>query len=62
MRTPHTSTRKGKRVKIIMKNGLVLIGKFKERTGRYVLIDDSKIWAGDIKSFTIYKPNGQIVS
>ena len=56
MRTPHTSTRKGKRVKIVLKSGITLIGKFKERTGNHVLIGDSKIWAGDIKSFTIYKP------
>lgn len=64
MRTPHTSTRKGKRVRIVMKNGVILIGKFKERTGKYVLIGVSKISggnlkirAGDIKSFTIYKPS-----
>lgn len=55
MRTPHTSTRKGKRVRIVMKSGLVIIGKFKERTGKYILVGDSKIWAGDVKSFAIYK-------
>lgn len=59
MRTPHTSVRKGKRVRIVLKDGTIIIDKFKERTGKFVIIGDethnNPIRAGDIKSFGIYK-------
>ena len=54
MKTPHTSCRQRKSVKIILKNGELIFGKFKERTGNFVILyDGTKIRAGNIKSFTI---------
>lgn len=55
MRTPHTSIRRGKRVKVTLKDGVVVIGKFLDRTGNFVILDNCKIRAGEIKSFFQYK-------
>ena len=53
--TPHTSCKRGKRVLVIIKDGRRIIKKFIERTGNYVLLEDEKLWAGDIRAFAIYR-------
>lgn len=66
MSTPHTSCRKGKRVLVIMKDGRRIVDKFAERKGNYVVLDSVRLWAGDIRAFTIHRgdranPTGQAV-
>lgn len=39
MRTPHSSTNKGKRVKITMRNGSVIVGKFYDKKIGVVLLE-----------------------
>lgn len=53
MRTPHTSCRKGKRVYAVLKNGLHFVDKFVERTGKYVIFENHRVLAGDLKVFAI---------
>jgi small nuclear ribonucleoprotein (snRNP)-like protein len=55
MKTPHTSTYKGKRVYVRLKSGERIVGKFQDKTGNFVTIDGRKIPKGDIKAFTIYR-------
>ncbi len=59
MKKPHTSTFKGKRVYIRLKNGIRISGKFVEKTGRWVIIDRMedflRLEVANIKSFSIYK-------
>ena len=55
MRTPHTAAKKGKRVKVVLKNGEEFIGKFVDRKSKYVMFETRKVLKGDIKSFAIFK-------
>jgi hypothetical protein len=56
MRQPHSSTNKGKRVKIKLKTGEEIITKFIETVGKSVRTEAGNYNKGDLKSFTIYKP------
>lgn len=58
MRTPHTVVRRGKRVKVVLKDGTVFIDVFVEGKGKWRYFKNHKILHGDIRSFTIYKPQG----
>lgn len=53
-KTPHTATRRGKLVRIELRSGTVVIGKFKDREAHnYVLLmDGTRIRCGDISRFT----------
>ena len=42
MRTPHSSTNKGKRVKVTLRNGEVIIGKFKDKKSGTIILEDSE--------------------
>ena len=53
MSTPHTSCRKGKRVLVTTKDGRRIRGKFVERKGSYVVLDNEQLRAGDIRAFVI---------
>lgn len=56
MRTPHTSCRKGKRIRCVLKNGTVFIDKFVDKKANYVIFEtEGKIEIGNIKNFSIYK-------
>jgi len=55
MKTPHTSTYKGKRVIIRLKTGQKIVGKFLDKKQSYVFLDNIKIQIPLIKSFSIYK-------
>lgn len=58
MRTPHTSVQRGKKVKVKLKSGETFIAQFKEKKGQRILFYDyNEVFSGDVKSFTIYKPN-----
>jgi hypothetical protein len=70
MRTPHSSTNKGKRVKITMRDGLVVIGKFYDKKSGTILLNGTiqigpstmnepepmRIHMKDVRAFSIYKP------
>lgn len=55
MRTPHTAVKKGKRVKVVLKNGEEFVDKFIDRKSRYVTFETRRVLKGDIKSFAIFK-------
>ena len=39
MRTPHTATHRGKQVKILLRNGEILIDKFVERKSTFIYLE-----------------------
>lgn len=51
----HTSTDPGKRVRIKLKNGGSVEGKFVERKSKYVMLDSGKVFVSDIKQFIVVK-------
>ncbi len=54
--TLHTSTKKGKRILIILKNGDKIIGKFKDKKSGYIITEEhGKIATSIVKSMTICK-------
>lgn len=55
MRGPHTSTRRGTRVRIVLKDGRVIVDKFIEKKGRFIQLKNETIRTGDVKSFSIYR-------
>lgn len=55
MKTPHTSTYKGKRVYVRLKNGERFVSKFMGRNGERVIFDDRTELSGNIKAFSIYR-------
>jgi len=56
MRTPHTSTFKGKTVFIRLKNGDQFEDKFKDKKQKFVILEKAgKIPIIEIKSFSIRK-------
>lgn len=54
-KAPHTSTRRGKKVRLVMRNGDEHEGKFKERTGQFVALDIGRFEGRDIKQFIVVK-------
>jgi hypothetical protein len=55
MKTPHTSTYKGKRVYVRLKDGERFVAKFIERKGRFIVFDSRTVSAGEVKAFAIYR-------
>jgi len=56
MRTGHLSVRRGKRVKVFLRNGEPLIAKFKQKTDKLVLFfDHEPIPTVNIRTLTIFK-------
>lgn len=54
--TPHTSTRKGKRVRVVLKDGMVFVDKFVEATNKYSFFEvHGRILKQHIKAFSNYK-------
>ena len=52
----HSSCRRGKRVRVVMKDGTVFIAKFIEKKpNQRIFFEDRIVRAGDIKSFTIVR-------
>lgn len=57
--TLHTSTFKGKRILIVMKDGSKIVDKFKDKKTHYILTEcHGKIPIKLIKAMTICKPSG----
>lgn len=58
--TLHTSTNKGKRILIILKDGRKIIDKFKDKKSGYVITEEyGKIPTNQIKAMTICKQGGR---
>jgi hypothetical protein len=56
-RSPHTGTYKGKRVKVILRDGTRIIDKFLRRTDRFIFLEKTgRIPKGALRSFVIFKP------
>lgn len=55
MKTPHTSCKKGKTVRVVLRSGVVLIDKFVERTGKFVILKNNRLTGDSISSLSIYK-------
>ncbi len=54
--TLHTSTYKGKRILIILKDGTKLIGKFKDKKSGYIITEEhGRISTDTVKAMTICK-------
>ena len=59
--TPHTAVHKNKRVLVILTTGEKFIGKFLNRTSKYVwFTPQGKIKRSSIKSFSIVKGNVEL--
>lgn len=56
MRTPHSSCRKGKRVRLILRTGELIISKFVENKGHVIVLESGDYTMDQVKSFSIYKP------
>lgn len=56
MRTPHTGCHRGKRVKVIKRDGSIIFDVFVDRTDRHIVLKNSgKLNKIDIRSFQIWK-------
>lgn len=56
-RTTHTSFFKGSKIRIILRDGTVIVAKFIEKLGRkYIRTDHGDIRIADLRSANYYKP------
>lgn len=56
---PHTSCRRGKRVRVKLYDGTVIIDHFVDDTDRWIVLRErGKVMKRDIDAFGIYKANG----
>jgi len=56
MRTaPHTSTNPGKRVRLRLRDGRAIEGRFVERTGKFVVLDAGRFRGSEIERFHVLK-------
>ena len=56
-RLPHTSCQKGKRVRIIFKDGSQIISKFIDKKGHtHIRLESGLYPITSIRAFSIYKP------
>jgi hypothetical protein len=56
MRTPHSSTYKGKRVYVILRDGTEFVDKFIDKKGRFVYFEThGRVRTSELRVFTIYK-------
>jgi hypothetical protein len=55
MKTPHTSCARGTRVRVVLRSGDVIIDRFVERTGKFIVLAGHRLRGGDVKTFGIYR-------
>lgn len=51
----HTSMKTGARVIAFLRDGSRVVGKFIERKGRFVVLDNARIATGDLRQLSYYK-------
>lgn len=57
--TLHTSTYKGKRILIILKDGTKIVDKFKDKKSGWIITENhGKFSTNQVKAMTIYKQQG----
>ena len=54
-RACHTAMKTGARVLAILRDGSRIIGKFKERKGRFVVLDNARIEVSNLRSLGYWK-------
>jgi len=56
MRTPHTSTNKGKRVLVILRDGTKFVDKFMDKKGGFIYFEEhDRVRIDEVRAFTINK-------
>lgn len=56
MKKPHTATNRGKRVRVVLRDGTRLDDRFRDRTDRWVLLERAgRVLCRDIKAFIVLK-------
>jgi hypothetical protein len=55
MKMPHTGTNRGKRVRVILRSGGEVTGKFEGRTDLWIRVGGRKILKKNIRAFIIDK-------
>jgi hypothetical protein len=55
MRTPHTSTNKGKRVLCLLRNGTRFVDKFLDSKGSFVIFENHRVEKKKIRAFILIK-------
>ena len=49
---PHTHFPRGRRVRVVLRDGTVIVGKFMERTSRHIVLDSHRIRTNTLRSVT----------
>lgn len=55
VKCPHTSCPRGKRVRVVLRDGTIIDDRFLERTAKFVVFDSHRFRVGEIKSLTIWR-------
>ncbi len=55
MRVPHTATNKGRKVRILLRDGTRLEGRFVGRNDREVRLDTGRVNKREIRAFIVVK-------
>ena len=56
MKQCHSATRRGKRVRIVLRDGTKIDDKFVTRTDRWIVLEHAgRVWKADLKAFIIIK-------
>lgn len=55
MKSPHTSCPRGTKVRVVTRGGEVIIDRFVERTGKFIVLRGRRLRGDELKSFTIYR-------
>jgi len=56
MKVPHTACHRGKRVKVILRDGTEIIDYFEERTNKWIVLRKvGRIMKADLRAFIILK-------
>jgi hypothetical protein len=60
MRIPHTATHRGKRVKIVLRDGTEIVDRFIDRTDKWVVLkENGRVNKSDIRAFIVIKNGGK---
>jgi hypothetical protein len=46
---------RGTRVRVVLRSGDVIIDRFVERTGKFIVLAGHRLRGGDVKTFGIYR-------
>jgi hypothetical protein len=46
---------RGTRVRVVLRSGEVIIDRFVERTGKFIVLSGHRLRGGEVKAFSIYR-------